>query len=489
MGGSARRARVAKLRKRRSRRELVSRRSDWLSTAMGHRLLGVLFAMTLVATPASSAPSSELIAPRVREAILENGLKVLVLPLHKAPVATLQVWYRVGSRNEQLGKTGLSHLLEHMMFKGTEKVGPEEFTKIVQRNGGETNAFTSTDYTTYFETLSADRLKTMLELESDRMRNLKLVESLFEPERRVVMEERRLRSVDNPWGALFEELSATAYRAHPYMWPIVGWMKDLESVTVGDLQAHYRTYYAPNNAIVVIAGDVDPEATIEAVRDTFGKLEAGPLPPPVTAAEPPQNGERKVYVKKEANLASLVWAYHVPNLTHPDSFPLEVLATVLSGGESSRLHRRIVIEKRLALDISADYPLLSLDPNLFSLTAQLLPDKKPSDLEPALEKEIAALVEHGVQERELAKAKNQLEAQFVFGQDSNFYQAMLLARFDLLGDWRSIDRYLPGIRAVTAEDLQRVAREYLVADHRTTGILVPTGPSKAPVAPPSGMLH
>jgi zinc protease len=273
------------------------------------------------------------------------------------------------------------------------------------------------------------------------------------------------------------------------MWPIVGWMKDLETVTLADLEAHYRTYYGPNNAILVVAGDVEPEATIELVRDTFGDLEAGPTPPPVTAVEPPQNGERRIFVKKEANLASVVWAYQVPNLAHADSFALEVLATVLSGGESSRLYRRLVIEKRLALDISADYPLLSLDANLFSLTAQLLPEKKPTDLEPALEKEVAALVEHGVQERELAKAKNQLEAQFVFGQDSNFYQAMLLARFELLGDWRGIDRYLPGIRAVSADDVRRVAREYLVADHRTVGILVPTGPSKAPVAPPSGMLH
>jgi zinc protease len=451
--------------------------------------LGVVFAMTLAATPAISSPSSEQIAPRVREAILENGLKVLVLPIHKAPVVTLQIWYRVGSRNEQLGKTGLSHLLEHMMFKGTEKVGPEEFTKIVQRNGGESNAFTSTDYTTYFETLSADRLKTMLELEADRMRNLKLVESLFEPERKVVMEERRLRSVDNPWGALFEELSAAAYRAHPYMWPIVGWMKDLETVTVGDLEAHYQTYYAPNNAILVVAGDVDPEKTIEAVRATFGELEAGPPPPPVTAVEPVQFGERRIYVKKEANLASLVWAYQVPNLTHPDSYALEVLATVLSGGESSRLYRHLVIQKRLALDIGADYPLLSLDPNLFTLTAQLLPDKKVGDLEPALEQEIAAVIDKGVEPRELAKAKNQLEAQFVFGQDSNFYQAMLLARFDLLGGWKNIDKYLPGIRAVTAEDVQRVAKQYLIEDHRTVGVLVPTGPSKVPVAPPSATLH
>jgi zinc protease len=451
------------------------------------RFLGAVAAMTVALSSPAPAISSEQIAPRVREAVLENGLKVLILPIGKAPVATVQVWYRVGSRNEQLGKTGLSHILEHMMFKGTEKVGPEEFTKIVQRNGGESNAFTSTDYTTYFETLAADRLPK--KLEADRMRNLRLVEELFEPERKVVMEERRLRSVDNPWGALFEELSAAAYRAHPYMWPIVGWMRDLETLSLADLQAHYDLYYAPNNAVVVIAGDVDPEATLEQVRQTFGELAPGKPPPPVTPVEPPQNGERRVTVKKEANLASVVWAHHVPNVSHPDAFPLELLATVLSGGESSRLYRRLVIEKRLVLDVSADYPLLSLDPSLFTLTAQALPNGKVEEIEAAMAAEVDALIEKGVEERELEKAKNQLEAQFVFAQDSNFYQAMLLARFEFHGDWRGIDRYLPGIRAVTAADLQRVAKQYLGADQRTVGVLVPTGPAKTPVAPPGGTLH
>jgi len=442
-----------------------------------------------VAAASLAAASSEEIAPRVKEAVLENGLKVLILPAGKAPVATLQVWYRVGSRNEQLGKTGLSHLLEHMMFKGTEKTGPEEFTRIVQRNGGESNAFTSTDYTTYFETLAADRLPIMLGLEADRMRGLKLVDELFQPELKVVMEERRLRSVDNPWGALFEELAATAYRAHPYMWPIVGWMRDLETTTLQDLQKHYETYYAPNNAVVVIAGDVDPEKTLEEVRKVFGELEPGALPPAVTPIEPVQNGERRVVVKKEANLASLVYAYHVPNVRHPDASALEVMSTILSGGESSRLYRKLVIEKRLALDISADFPLLSLDPNLFTFTAQAFPNTKIAELEKAIDDEIAKLIAKGVEERELTKAKNQLEAQFVFAQDSNFYQAMLLARFELNGDFRGIDRYLPGVRAVTAADVQRVAREYLVEDHRTVGTLIPTGPSKKPMMPPSGALH
>jgi zinc protease len=425
----------------------------------------------------------------VHEATLDNGLKVLVLPVTKAPVVTSQVWYRVGSRNEKLGTTGLSHLLEHLMFKETDKLKPEEFSKIIQANGGELNAFTTTDYTTYFETLAADRLPLALELEADRMSHLKLREETTEPEKRVVMEERRLRSVDNPWGALYEQMSATAFQAHPYMWPVIGWMHDIESTTLADIRRYYETYYRPNNAIVVVVGNVEPQAAIDEVRQAFGSAAKGPPPPPVTEVEPKQTGERRVVVKKEANLPALLWAYKVPNVKNPDSFALEVLSTVLSDGESSRLYRHLVIEKRLLLEISADNPLLSIDPNLFTISAQLLPDKKVEDVEAALEKEIAEVASGGVTEREVAKAKNQIEAQFVFAQDSNFYQAMLLARFELLGDWRGLDAYLPAIRQVTAADLKRVAREYLVPDHRTAAILVPTGPAKPVAAPAPGILH
>ncbi|MGH7899281.1 MAG: M16 family metallopeptidase [Candidatus Binatia bacterium] len=429
------------------------------------------------------------ITSRVREATLENGLKVLVLPVTKAPVVTLQVWYRVGSRNERLGTTGLSHLLEHLMFKETDKLKPEEFSKIIQANGGELNAFTTSDYTTYFETLSSDRLGLALELEADRMSHLKLREETTEPEKRVVMEERRLRSVDNPWGALYEETNAAAFRAHPYMWPVIGWMHDIEATTLGDISAHYQTYYRPNNAIVVVAGDVDADRTLEQVRKAFGGARAGEEAPQVTSVEPLQLGERRVFVKKEANLPALLWAYKVPNVRNADSYALEVLATVLADGESSRLYRRLVVEKRLLLDINVDNPFLSLDSNLFTLAGQVLPEKKVEDVEAALEREIQELGTKAVTARELSKAKNQIEAQFVFAQDSNFYQAMLLARFELIGDWRGLDAYLPGIRKVTAEDLQRVAREYLIPDRRTAGTLIPTGPAKHVAPPPSGMVH
>jgi zinc protease len=458
------------------------------------RWLGVLVVMGIPVVTSGTASrgiaaESPSLTDRVREATLENGLKVIVLPITKAPVVTLQVWYRVGSRNEKLGTTGLSHLLEHLMFKETDKLKPEEFSKIIQANGGELNAFTTADYTTYFETLSADRLSLALSLEADRMSNLKLREETTEPEKRVVMEERRLRSVDNPWGALYEETNAAAFRAHPYMWPVIGWMHDIQSATLADIRGHYETYYKPNNAIVVVVGKVDPDDALEEVSKAFGATRPGPPPAPVTEVEPPQLGERRVIVKKEANLPALVWAYKVPNVLNPDSAALEVLATILSEGESSRLYRRLVVEKRLLLDVNADNPLLSLDPNLFTISGQVLPDKKVEEVEAALEREIAAIVADAVTDHELVKAKNQIEAQFVFAQDSNFYQAMLLARFELIGDWRKLDDYLPAVRAVTAEDVRKVARQYLVADHRTVGILVPTGPAKQVAAPPPEMLH
>jgi len=273
------------------------------------------------------------------------------------------------------------------------------------------------------------------------------------------------------------------------MWPVIGWMHDIQSATLADIRGHYETYYRPNNALVVIVGNVEAEPAIELVRKTFGANRPGQAPPKVDEVEPPQIGERRVIVKKEANLPALVWAYKVPNITNADSFALEVLATILSDGDSSRLYRKLVVDKRLLLDVNADNPLLSVDPNLFTVSGQLLPDKKMGDVEGALEKEISEVAASSVSDRELAKAKNQIEAQFVFAQDSNFYQAMLLARFDLVGSWRGIDGYLPSIRKVTAADVERVAREYLIPDHRTAGILVPTGPAKRAAAPPSEMLH
>ena len=415
---------------------------------------------------------------QVFETVLPNGLKVLLLENHKAPLVTFQVWYRVGSRNEEWGKTGLSHILEHMMFKGTEKVGPEDFSRIIQENGGNDNAFTSRDYTAYFENLSADRIQIALNLESDRMQNLMLREEDFHTERMVVMEERRLRTEDNPQAYLQEQLEATAFQIHPYHWPIVGWMEDLARLILEDLKSYYRTYYNPVNAFLVVVGDFKKEEILPRIEKAFGPYHKGAMPNQEKEKDPAQAGERRIFLKKEAQLPYIVMGYHVPNLREPDSYVLEVIATILSGGKSSRLYQSLVREKRLVISADADHSFLSRDPSLFYLSADLLPGKEVAEVEKALDQEVERLQRERVGEQELEKAKNQLEAAFVYGQDSLFNQAMLLAQHEITFNWSAIDDYIPSIRKVSAEDIQRVAKRYLIPDNRTVGILIPLPPKE-----------
>ncbi len=417
--------------------------------------------------------------------VLPNGLKVILLENHKAPLITFQVWYRVGSRNEEWGKTGLSHMLEHMMFKGTQKVGPEEFSRIIQENGGNDNAFTSRDYTAYFENLSADRIQVPLDLESDRMQNLILRQEDFRTERMVVMEERRMRTEDNPQAYLMEQMEATAFQISPYHWPTIGWKEDIARFTLEDLKKYHRIYYNPANAILVVVGDFQKKDILHGIEQSFGPLPKGVAPNQEMDVDPKQAGERRIAVKKEAQLPFLVMSYHVPNLRHPDSYVLEVTAAILSSGKSSRLHQSLVREKRLVLDADAEHSLLSRDPGLFYLSAQPLPGKEVGEVEKALDQEVERLQKEWVGEPELAKAKNQLEASFIYGQDSLFFQAMLLAQHEIVLNWEAIDDYLPSIRKVTAGDIQRVARQYLTPDNRTAGVLIPL-PPKEETLPPVG---
>jgi zinc protease len=374
-------------------------------------------------------------------------------------------------------------MLEHMMFKGTKKVGPEEFSRIIQENGGNDNAFTSRDNTAYFENLSADRVQVSIDLESDRMQNLMLRDEDFRTERMVVMEERRLRTEDNPQAVLQEQVEATAFQTQPYHWPTIGWMEDIARFTLEDLKAYYKTYYNPVNAFLVIVGDFKREELLPKIEKAFGSYPKGIAPHQERPGDPPQIGERRIFVKKEAQLPFLVMGYHVPNLRDPDSYVLEVIATILSGGKSSRFYQSLVREKRLVLSADAEHSLLSRDPSLFYISADLLPGKEVAEVEKAFDQEIDRLQREQVGKQELEKAKNQLEASFVFGQDSIFYQAMLLARHEIALDWRAIDNYLPSIHKVSAEDIQRVAKRYLVPDNRTIGILVPQPPKETKPMP------
>lgn len=413
---------------------------------------------------------------KVQEAALDNGLKVLLLEDHKSAVVTFQVWYRVGSRNEIDGRSGLAHFLEHMMFKGTKKMKPEEYSRIIAQNGGNSNAFTTQDHTVYFATMSRDKIGVEIELEADRMTNAVLDD--YESEKMVVMEERRLRTEDKPGAALGEVMGAVAYTVYPYRRPVIGWMSDILNLSGDDLRQFYKTYYAPNNAFIVVVGDFESQKILAKIKQEFGKIARGAEQPKVTLEEPPQKGERRVALKKVAELPLLSMYYHVPNLQNSDGFALDLLSVILASGRSSRLYQDLVYNKRIATGVDADYDGVSIGPAIFSFTAQVMPDKQQAEVESAIDKVVAQIRSEPVSDRELEKAKNQVEAAFVFGQDSIFGQALRIGQFESVAKWQFINTYLPGIRAVTAADVLRVAKKYLDPDRRTVGTLVPTKETK-----------
>jgi zinc protease len=410
----------------------------------------------------------------VREFVLDNGLKILLLEDHKSPAVTFQVWYRVGSRNEKDGKSGLSHFLEHMLFKGTSNVKPEEYSRIIAKNGGRSNAFTTSDVTAYFATMSRDKITTEIDLEADRMVNAALGEAYFEPEKKVIQEERRLRTDDNPVSALSEVTSAVAYMVHPYRRPVIGWMEDIQNLTRQDLVDYYKLYYAPNNAYVVVVGDFSTNDILPRIKAAFERVPRGAEPPRIRVEELPQQGERRIILKKEAELPFILLFYHAPNLKSPDSYALDLLSVVLAGGRSSRLYHDLVYQKRMVRNIDADYNGLSVDPGGFTVTAQLMPGKEAAEVEREIDFLLEKLKGELISERELQKAKNQIEAAFVFAQDSIFGQAMKIGYYEAVGGWRLMDSYIDGIRKVTREDIQKVAKEYLDRDRRTVGIMIPT---------------
>ncbi len=419
-------------------------------------LLTVALCLGLVA--GASAQTAALSGPQlaVTEATLENGLRVLVQDDPRNPIVAVQVFYRVGSRNERSGATGLAHFLEHMMFKGTPTYGRGQVARLIEENGGRDNAYTTKDLTSYYTNIAADKLDLVLRIEADRMRHLLLDAAEIDSERKVVMEERRMRSEDDPDGLVSEAMSSLAFVAHPYRWPIIGWMSDIARINRAELRAFYDTYYLPNNAIVVIAGDVRAPAALTMVRRHFAGVPRGSAPPPVTAVEPPAIDERRLVVRGEqAQLPVVNIAWHVPNHTSPDAPALELLSTLLSSGRASRLYQKLVYEKRMVLGAGGDYSYFSLDPSLFWFYAAPLPGQAPEAVEQALLAEIERLKQEVVPEEELARARNQIEASFVWEQDSVFSR----------------------LRAVTAADLQRVARTYFALDRKNVSILLPLEPA------------
>jgi zinc protease len=432
--------------------------------------IAILFPLLIVSLLVSSGARA---ADRVVATTLDNGLRVLLIEDARSPIVSFQVWYRVGSRNEHRGATGIAHFLEHLMFKGTPSHGPKQFARLVEQNGGQDNAFTSQDVTSYYVDIAADKLDLVIDLEADRMQNLLLDPKEINSERQVVIEERRTRTEDDPSGFLGEEVSSIAFKAHPYGVPIIGWMDDIKRITPDEIRAFYKTYYVPNNAIVAAVGAFRADDALEKIKRRFGRIPRGKVPPPMLAVEPLQNGERRVIVKKQAELPIVYMAWHVPNHRSDDSVPLEVLSTILAGGRASRLYRDLVYQRQLALEAGGDNSYFSVDPNLFWFWATPMPGQTPEKLEAELSAHMERLKTEPVTDEELTRAKNQIEAAFVYQEDSIHQRASLLARFELIGGYAMKDSFLAKVRAVSATDLTRVARAWFDPDKKSVGVLLP----------------
>ena len=412
------------------------------------------------------------------EHTLSNGLRVIVREDRRAPTAVHMVWYRAGGMDEVSGTTGVAHVLEHMMFKGTPNVGAGEFSRRVAAAGGRDNAFTSKDYTAYFQQVPKAQLAQMMQLEADRMRHLNLDAGEFAQEIKVVMEERRQRTDDSPHARLGEQLQAVAYQTHPYRVPVIGWMNDLENMTVQDARDWYRRWYAPNNACVVVVGDVDHQAVFKLAQMYYGRVPARALPARKTPDEPEQAGIRRFTLRAEAELPMLIMAYKVPVLrdveNDVDPYALEMLAAVLDGHDAARLTTRLIREQQLAVSAGASYDSLARGPGLFYLSGAPGEGKTRADLEAALRAEIARIAEDGVAPDELARARAQLVAGQVYKLDSMFAQAMEIGQLEAVGiPHRQGRRIIEIFQAVTAEAVQGVARKYFVDERLTVAELDP----------------
>ncbi|MHB0911902.1 MAG: M16 family metallopeptidase, partial [Armatimonadota bacterium] len=407
----------------------------------------------------------------VQETVLSNGLTVITKEVHAAPVVSFMVWYRVGSRNEELGKTGISHLLEHMQFKGTANLPKGEIDALIHKSGATNNAGTTTDYTYYYETLPADKLELAARIEADRMTGSLLDPKELAAETTVVLSE--MEGYENdPETLAFRELFSSAYSAHPYQWPIIGWRHDVEGITREDVYSYYKTYCQPNNAVVVIVGDFETESALHLVEERFGPIPKGPEPPKVRSVEPPQPGPRRSIVEGEGSAARVAVGYHIPAASSPDTYALDVLQTVLGTGESSRLYKALV-DKGIATDAWA-WNMSAKDPGLFILGGTASDGVAAVKVENALLSEAERIKSDGVNIDEIKKAVNQIESGFVLANDSVSAQAELLGSFEMTSSWHNIDKYLPGIRAVTPEDVRGVARRYLTPENGSTVSFIPT---------------
>lgn len=415
----------------------------------------------------------------IQEFKLDNGLKIVVQEDHRAPVVVSQVWYRAGALDEVNGKTGVAHVLEHMMFKGTKDVPAGQFSRLLAAAGGKENAFTAQDQTTYYQQLEKSQLPLSFKLEADRMANLNFSNEEFAKEIKVVMEERRWRTEDKPQSKVSEQFNSTIYHVHPYGRPVVGWMNDLENMTADDAREWYKNWYAPNNATLVVVGDVNATDVLKLAKQYFGKLKPQALPARKPQIEPEQKGERRVVVKAPAKLPYVLMGFHVPALQDADKdvdpYALEILAAVLNGNASARLNQNLVRESQIAVDVDAGYDMIQRGRHsIFVLDGTPSEGKTVADLETAILQEIEKIKTTGVTEEELLRVKAQVIAADVYQRDSMFYQAMQIGQLETAGfSWQLLQDYPAKLQAVTAAQVQAVAQKYFNQDNMTVATLDP----------------
>jgi zinc protease len=410
---------------------------------------------------------------------LKNGMKVLVQSDHSIPNVALYIFYRIGSRNERPGTTGLSHFFEHMMFNGAKKYGPGDLDKVMEANGGSNNAYTTQNVTVYQDWFPRTALSTIYDIEADRIRDLNFDPQKIESERGVVASERRL-SVDNSNnGILDEQLWATAFVAHPYQWPVIGWMSDIEHWTLEDLKRHFEMGYSPSNATMVVVGDVTPEEIFQLCEKYIEPIPSHPPPPPVTTVEPEQLGERRLVVHKPAELPLLTIGYHVPKTNHPDYYALNILRTVFFQGESSRMYQRLVDKDQIALSVESQVEN-GFDPTLLEITAQPKQGVDPQACEKAIYEELERTKNGLISDQELEKAKNIRLVEFYRQMRTISGRANTIGTYEVFfGDYNRLFEAAKNYGAVTKEDVQRVAKMYFGANNRTVATLLPENEEKA----------
>jgi zinc protease len=409
---------------------------------------------------------------------LANGLKVLLVEDHNIPSVALYTFFRVGSRNERPGLTGVSHFIEHMMFNGTPGIGPGEFDRRMEFRGGSNNAFTADDMTAYTDWFPPAALEAMIEMEADRMQGLAFVPDVFESERGVIASERRMGVENDNDAILNENVRATAIMAHPYHWDVIGWMSDILSWRRDEVMAYYRTYYAPNNATLVVVGDFDPAKTLDLIKKYYEPVKASPTPPPVSTTEPPQMGPKTVLIRKEAQAPSFMVVWHAPNATDADFLPLAILSKPLLEGDSSRLYRRLVREEQLALWVGGGAQE-TIDPFLFTIDVKPRPGADLDKIDRVIEEELAKVKAEGITPREFEKAMNGVRSDFYRGLQTAAGKANQLGAYELIyGDFGKLFTVMDDYAAVKIDRVREVAKKYFTGNAKTIGKLIPEGGAK-----------